>query len=182
VTPSDSDLVPPRLDLLGRFVNTLDYPSGPDLLENAASASQWCGEHGLSPISSAREADRLRAFREALRGALYANNGEGDPVQAWQQMRPYLSTARYGLAFESERGLSLNPGAAGADRSIAALLAIAYEAMIAGTWGRLRACRKGSCRFAYYDSSKNGSRAWCSMSVCGNREKAARRRTRERHE
>jgi predicted RNA-binding Zn ribbon-like protein len=50
-----------------------------------------------------------------------------------------------------------------------------------GTWARLRACRKATCRFAYYDRTKNGSRAWCSMSTCGNQEKAQRRRQRERH-
>jgi predicted RNA-binding Zn ribbon-like protein len=74
----------------------------------------------------------------------------------------------------------LRPLGTGSSATIAALLAIVYDAISEGTWSRLRACRKSSCRFAYYDRSKNASRAWCSMTTCGNREKAQRRRQRER--
>ena len=34
-----------------------------------------------------------------------------------------------------------------------------------------RSARSGTCRWAFLDTSKNRSRAWCSMSVCGNRTK-----------
>ena len=44
---------------------------------------------------------------------------------------------------------------------------------------RLSACRDEHCRVAFYDKSRNRSRAWCSMEVCGNREKA--RSFRARH-
>jgi predicted RNA-binding Zn ribbon-like protein len=81
-----------------------------------------------------------------------------------------------------DRQPALQPAGAGAERAIAIMLGIVYDAISAGTWSRLRACRKSSCRFAYYDRSKNRSRAWCDMAVCGNREKAQRRRSRERHE
>ena len=64
--------------------------------------------------------------------------------------------------------------------AVASMLALVYDALGEGTWQRMRACRKSSCKFAYYDRSKNGSRAWCSMAVCGNREKAQRRRSRDR--
>jgi predicted RNA-binding Zn ribbon-like protein len=30
------------------------------------------------------------------------------------------------------------------------------------------------CRFVFYDQSKNGTRTWCSMRVCGNRAKVRR--------
>ena len=60
-------------------------------------------------------------------------------------------------------GPVLEPGGAGADRTIATMLGIVHEAVANGTWPRLRACRRDTCKFAYYDRSKNGSRAWCSM-------------------
>jgi predicted RNA-binding Zn ribbon-like protein len=61
-----------------------------------------------------------------------------------------------------------------------ALLARVHDALLEGTWPRLRACRKATCRYAYYDRTKNASRAWCSMATCGNQAKAQRRRHRER--
>jgi predicted RNA-binding Zn ribbon-like protein len=53
-----------------------------------------------------------------------------------------------------------------------------YTAMADGSWYRLKSCRKDSCRWAFYDRSRNRSRSWCSMSVCGNRMKATRFRER----
>jgi predicted RNA-binding Zn ribbon-like protein len=178
---SESDIALDRLDLLARFVNTLDYPTGPDALETPDTASQWCRAEGLPPVSNPRELERLRGFREALRGLLFANNGGADPVVGWEALRPYLTGARFGIVVNATDGLSLESAGAGAERAIGMMLAIAYDAAASGAWQRLRACRKSSCRFAYYDHSKNGSRSWCSMAVCGNREKAARRRSRDRH-
>jgi predicted RNA-binding Zn ribbon-like protein len=46
----------------------------------------------------------------------------------------------------------------------------------------MKICRAGGCQIAYYDRSKNASRCWCSMQVCGNRNKtrAYRRRSASR--
>ena len=38
---------------------------------------------------------------------------------------------------------------------------------------RIRRCGNPACRLYYYDTSKNHTRRWCSMAVCGNRMKAA---------
>ena len=59
-----------------------------------------------------------------------------------------------------------------ADAALTRLLAIVAEAVAAGTWTRLKACREPSCRWAYYDYSRNRRRTWCSMDICGNRAKA----------
>jgi predicted RNA-binding Zn ribbon-like protein len=44
--------------------------------------------------------------------------------------------------------------------------------------GRLRIC--GHCGWLFLDRSKNRSRLWCDMAVCGNREKARRHYARNR--
>ena len=54
--------------------------------------------------------------------------------------------------------------------------------MEAGTWLRLKACRNYTCRWAFYDHSKNRSGHWCTMSVCGNRQKSRGYRQRHRVE
>lgn len=39
---------------------------------------------------------------------------------------------------------------------------------------RVRRCGNPACVLYFLDTSKNGSRRWCSMATCGNREKARR--------
>jgi predicted RNA-binding Zn ribbon-like protein len=118
-------------------------------------------------------------LREALRALLYANaGGELDP-----KAPPVLDAAagRAGLRlyFYADGKAGLMPCAEGIDGAHGRLLAIVAEAMRAGTWGRLKACRSDDCRWAFFDESKNHSRAWCSMAVCGNRAKARAFRERQ---
>ena len=52
-------------------------------------------------------------------------------------------------------------------------------ALVVGAWPRLKACRETTCRWAFYDASKNRSSIWCSMAVCGSRAKARTYRRRK---
>src|SRR6266581_1962811 len=67
-----------------------------------------------------------------------------------------------------------------ADTVLATLLAAVAESVASGSWERLKICRNPDCRWAYYDRSRNRSRAWCSMALCGNRAKARAFRSRGR--
>jgi predicted RNA-binding Zn ribbon-like protein len=61
--------------------------------------------------------------------------------------------------------------------SLTARVAVAVaEALVAGTWLRLKACEAPTCLWAYYDRSPAGRGRWCSMSVCGARAKMRRYR------
>ncbi|WP_396446391.1 CGNR zinc finger domain-containing protein [Actinomadura sp.] len=40
--------------------------------------------------------------------------------------------------------------------------------------GRIKVCAHPGCVLHFYDTTKSGTRRWCSMAVCGNRAKAAR--------
>jgi predicted RNA-binding Zn ribbon-like protein len=173
-----SDQAPGGLELVRLFENTVDLPDGPDQLALPEGAATWCLRHGLPPVSNLAEAGRLREFREALRELLFANNGEADAAAAWGRLRPFAQTARLGLA--ADAGLGLTGLGSNEEAIIASMLAAVHDAIVDGTWSRLRACRKSTCGFAYYDHTKNGSRAWCSMATCGNQAKAQRRRVRER--
>jgi len=44
----------------------------------------------------------------------------------------------------------------------------------------IRRCANDVCTHYFYDASKNGTRRWCSMAGCGNREKVAALRSRRR--
>ena len=43
-----------------------------------------------------------------------------------------------------------------------------------GTWPRLKVCARDTCRWAFYDASRNQVRRWCSMAGCGNHIKMRR--------
>jgi predicted RNA-binding Zn ribbon-like protein len=50
---------------------------------------------------------------------------------------------------------------------------------IQGRISRIKLCQSETCRMAFYDQSRNGSRSWCSMEICGNRAKARTFRARQ---
>jgi predicted RNA-binding Zn ribbon-like protein len=54
----------------------------------------------------------------------------------------------------------------------AALAVSALSLMSQDSLRRLRICR--NCNWLFLDRSRNGSRLWCDMAVCGNRQKARR--------
>lgn len=49
----------------------------------------------------------------------------------------------------------------------------AAELLCASEPQRIRQCGNPVCGLYYYDTSKNHTRRWCSMAICGNRMKAA---------
>lgn len=50
----------------------------------------------------------------------------------------------------------------------------AADLLITGRRESVRACAEEKCRWLFLDHSRNGSRRWCDMKVCGNRVKARR--------
>ena len=177
---------PSRLDLVRRFVNTKDVEDGIEELGTPAAARAWLREHGLPDVPGldAPRMERLIGLRETLRRLLLANNGEtkDDEMQddsALERLRAEAARVPLQVRFDSQGRSALVPGGAGIDAVIGELIGIVHEAMADGTWRRLKACRSETCEWAFYDRSRNRSGTWCSMAVCGNREKA--RTYRHRH-
>ena len=175
-----STAAPGRLEFVRGFINTVELERTSDPLGRADALPLWCDRTGLCPRAGDAALDVLRGFREALRGVLESNCGGADAAARWQALEPYAARACYSMCIMPGGGPALRPQGSGAGEAIAALLAIVYDAARDGTWSRLKSCRKPSCRWAFYDRSKNGSGAWCDMRVCGNRSKAQRRRAREK--
>ena len=55
----------------------------------------------------------------------------------------------------------------------------AHDAVASGDWSRLKICAFDECEWAYYDHSKNRSRAYCEYG-CGNKLKTRAYRARQR--
>jgi predicted RNA-binding Zn ribbon-like protein len=174
---------PDRLDLVRRFVNTRDVEDGIEELATPAAARAWLREYGLPdvPRLDALRLERLTGLRETLRRLLLANNGDtGNGADAaLERLRAEAARVPLQVRFDGESRSALVPGGAGIDAVIGELIGIVHEAMADGTWRRLKACRSETCEWAFYDRSRNRSGTWCSMAVCGNREKA--RSYRHRH-
>jgi predicted RNA-binding Zn ribbon-like protein len=177
-TSMASSQAPGRLETVRDFINTLEFSGGADDKFTAGpdELASWCRESGICPNIDDAGLARLRDFREALRLVLETHVAEGEEPALWQALEPFAEQACYKLHITSDGRPALRAQGAGADGAIAELFAIIYDAIADGTWARLKACRKHSCRFAFYDRSKNGSGVWCSMQVCGNRVKAQKRR------
>jgi predicted RNA-binding Zn ribbon-like protein len=169
------------LELVRAFVNTLELEAGTETLGSAAGLATWIADHGLADsLLSPTSADLRRAtdLREALRAHLLANNGQPLPADAVETLR--RQAARSGVAVSFENGAaSVLPTAGGVDGALGLVLAAAAKAMLEGSWSRLKACRAGNCRWAFIDHSRNQSRHWCAMDICGNRNKARAHRARQ---
>jgi predicted RNA-binding Zn ribbon-like protein len=175
-----SSAAPGELELVRSFVNTVELDGTTDPLASDDTLVEWCATSGICRDPSEESLTDLRRFREALRGVLEANAGDGQAAERWRALEPYFARTGYKMYVSPDGMPALAPQGAGAEAAMAALLAIVYRSITDGTWPRLKACRTHSCRWAFYDRSKNGSGAWCSMRVCGNRAKAQRRRAREK--
>ncbi|MEO8897127.1 MAG: ABATE domain-containing protein [Candidatus Dormibacter sp.] len=58
-----------------------------------------------------------------------------------------------------------------------ALMAASYvELLVSGRIRRVRVCANPSCSFIFCDGSRNASRRWCDVAVCGNLVKVRRHR------
>jgi predicted RNA-binding Zn ribbon-like protein len=171
-----------RLDLVRDYVNTLDVETGVDSIATSNALAMWFSEQGLVDDlvePTEQEVDDARSLREAVRELLLANNGaEIDVDAASQTLEEAGRKAHVGVRFEDGRPV-LAPADDGARGALGHIVAAVAELAPTDEWKRLKTCRDETCRVAFYDKSRNRSRAWCSMEVCGNREKA--RNFRHRH-
>ncbi len=150
------------LDLLVDFLNTVDEETQDEELLDDRAARGWFRHRGL-PVRGLR-ADQARLVRNALRAAADGRtpppaNLAGVPLHA-------AVTADSDVALAS-------------DHPLGPIVVTAVRLALEGRWDRLKLCDMHTCRYAFYDGSRNRSGRWCSMAVCGNRAKT--RAFRDRH-
>ncbi|GGW76083.1 hypothetical protein GCM10010503_62130 [Streptomyces lucensis JCM 4490] len=166
---SERTAAPGGLALIESLVNTLDIETGRDSLDTADGRAPFgLTEDGLH---AARE------LRESLRATLLAHAGH-PPHRPVTPLGTLLSRAPLYVSVDDRDGsAALAPAD---DGPLLARIATAVaEALVAGTWTRLKACEAVTCHWAYYDRSPAGRGRWCSMRVCGARAKMRRYRAKE---
>lgn len=168
-------------DLVIDFVNTAGFGPDREDLPTPAALAAWLAVHGLEPGTRVSMSDwaEARAVREAVRDLLSAHNEvEADVPRATAVLDAAAQRAGLGIRF-ADGVARAEPSARGVRGALGRILAEVSAGMADGTWERVKACRATDCRWAFLDTAKNHSRAWCSMQSCGNRAKVAAYR--ERH-
>jgi len=155
-------------------------------LEEPLAAARWWGaaRSGALPVLPLAEAKprfdaalaaELQALRDAAAELVEAAKAGGEPpTEALSRITAALGLATMqlhgspparGFAADSGAGLVLFP------------LAHAAAGLAAADLARLGRCASADCTAYFWDSTKNGSRRWCSL-ACMERVRAPRRRLR----
>ncbi|MER5257222.1 MULTISPECIES: CGNR zinc finger domain-containing protein [unclassified Streptomyces] len=167
--------------LVEAFANTVDVEEASDEIATPVGLSGWLKGSGLldAPGEIPTEVHtRYLTLRAGIREELGAHVGETpDPKLLAAADRvlaehPVLVTA----------GGRLIPAAGlPPQRAPLAALAIAWSELVTtGDAARLKRCAEHTCGWVFWDVSKNRSRRWCSMKVCGNRNKSRSYASRQR--
>jgi len=157
--------------LLQDFLNTADIESETDLVATPASLREWLARRGLVPRAAelgAAEHARVLELRERLRDALEAITHGTSPRAAFTQLNSIA--ARVPLRVRFDDAAHLEPARRDAP-ALGPILAAVYDALGDEALVRLKVCRNDACRWAFYDTSRNRSGVWCTMAICGNRQK-----------
>jgi len=173
--------VPEALWLTESFLNSVDVESAQDDLDSLPRFKRWLVAHGREPAARrATTADLAlaRELRDELRIRLLAHH-DGAPQDA-RRLDALAATIGLAARFTEDGTVRLAPAGSGVRGVLGEVLAAVVRAAHDGSWQRLKICSSAACRYVYYDRSKNGSRRWCSMEVCGNRQKTRVYRSRQR--
>jgi predicted RNA-binding Zn ribbon-like protein len=176
--------IPELLHMVESFAHSKDIESGEDDLDSTGRFGRWLVAHGY-PSATGPDEEQL-AFAVGLRSALWdellAHHGGGDPgesARARVRLDEYASAVQLRAAFGPGPATVVGVGD-GVDKMLGDVLGAMVVAEREGSWRRLKICREDTCGAVYFDRSKNSSKTWCSMAVCGNRNKTRSYRDRQR--
>lgn len=180
---ADRDTAAGEIGLIQAFVNTVDLQDGPELLTDQNTLRDWLVAKGLMSTEASVSADELRhaiAVREAMRGIIGGNSGQPVYPVDLATLNEAAAASRPRIRFGSGGKARLEPEVTGAVGALGRLVLTLYSAMQSPEWDQLKLCGSDTCRWAFFDRSKNHSSRWCSMASCGNRAKARRFRSKHR--
>jgi predicted RNA-binding Zn ribbon-like protein len=182
----------PALDL----VNTLDWrfraePPPEELLTDYGAVLRFAEQSGLIGNSQARRLLRgtseskaaqvvaaVRELREAAALVLYAAL-DGDEARASSivTLEGYFKRARQAQRLQAVEGKldwAFPQSDSASELPLWLLSLSAAQLLTSDEMERVRACGNAECRWLFLDTSKNHTRRWCDMKICGNRMKARR--------
>lgn len=184
------------------FLNTADTDNGfpVEKLPSLDLALAWFVDRGVihregadrarakvasQPVVAAKDLDRVRTVRDALREVAEAIADKRAPrAGALQTVNRALHARQVIELIPAHDGVSVDHRHIGdpIDDALARLAEPLVTELTAGHPERIRVCASDTCQWVFYDASRTSRRRWCDMATCGNRAKAARHRARARVE
>jgi predicted RNA-binding Zn ribbon-like protein len=158
-------------DLLdwGRQVGTITAPE----------AARFRAHAVRDPDAATLALSRVRSLREAVFQVFSAvASHRAVPVPALAHLNETISRISAMRRLERRSGGFQwtwgDAGAADPERIAWPAAWAAGELLTSPDLARVRVCAGAGCTWLFIDASRNGTRRWCDMSVCGNRAKARR--------
>lgn len=145
---------------------------GRDDMTTVEALAHWYVSVGLAddpPVVTPADLRAARALREGLRAALPA----GDTAALAALADAWLTGAKGCLCVDGD---TLQPRFTPGETTPRCLMVPAVLAALALARehpGRVKTCASESCGALFLDTTRNRSRRWCSMEVCGARAKAS---------
>lgn len=156
------------LDLLNtRWIDDVRH----DLLDSIDGLAVWLRSAGLDDRAVADQAT-LDATVET-REVLLALRGQGRSTETVDAFNRVLERGALHYRLGAD-GMEEHPRTDDPAWLPSWLAATNYLRLMADTPERVKQCAHTGCVLHFYDTTKSGTRRWCSMAVCGNRAKAAR--------
>ena len=153
-----------------------------------AQLARLSAESARHPAEAAAALGRALDLREAIfRLFLALAEGESAPPAELADLNRALADAlAQARVAEDGRNVSGRFAWAWADAPLSLEMPLwpvarsAAELLTSSDLSALRVCASETCAWLFLDTSRNGSRRWCSMRTCGNRAKARRHHARVR--
>ena len=149
---------------------------------SAASVRELRRRAEAHPAEARRALARAVSVREALfrifDAAASGRRPRPDDLSALDAEIPWAFAHAH---LEKEGGRFTLAAAPSADDLASPLVAVvksAVDLLTSPDLERVRTCAADTCQWLFIDTTKNRTRRWCDMKVCGNREKARRFRAR----
>jgi predicted RNA-binding Zn ribbon-like protein len=173
-----SPAVPEHIRLILDAANTFDVEERRDAWQTPAELAQWLRTRTNASATreiTGREHASAVAFRDALRQLI----AEGCGVDLDNASVDFdRAAAPFAVRLGRRQGRpNLEPVDDGPLGGVADIVAAVAQSGAEGAWDRVKLCPGDACLVAFYDESRNRSRTWCSMAVCGNRTKTRVYRT-----
>lgn len=143
----------------------------------------WLDLQGLSVVSCSEEELRhAQDLREAIHAAATAvATDQALPLADVRALNDACSRGSASAALEPSGHRSWRLGPPPAVQDALRVVATDAVALVSGEQaGRLALCASPTCRAVFLDTSQSGTRRWCDMNSCGNRQKKARVRAKQK--
>lgn len=173
----------PRGDYLAGYDDLLAWGEGAGLIDRR-EGRRLKVEAGRRPREAAQAFGRAIVLRETIYRIFRALADGRRPARAdLDALNAALAAALpHQILVEAEEGFGWAWEESPAlDRVLWPVLGAAAELLTSDRLPRVRECGGDHCGWLFLDETKNRSRRWCEMSVCGNRAKARRHYDRLRH-